>query len=206
VIDRRLRQLAGPPLDRLGVRLATTGVRPLWLTAAGWMSGVAACVAAAFGAWSEALAAWLVNRALDGLDGPVARARGAARRGAFADLVADFSVYGGFAVGVAVALPAARLACVALLAACYVSGAAYVALSSLLERRLAGGVAEGAETIVAYGAVCVIPSHAALILWVFAALVAVTVLQRVAVGLCAAAGNVPAPHPSTVAEEGPADG
>jgi len=137
---------------------------------------------------------WLLNRVLDGLDGPVARARGATDLGGFLDIVADFSVYAGFVVAVAVAVPGARVACVALLCAYYVSGTAFLALSSLLERRggsggdgrslrFVGGLAEGAETIVVYLAFCIFPGHAELIAWLFTAAVAVTAAQRVALGV-----------------------
>ena len=97
-------------------------------------------------------------------------------------------------LGVAVAVPPARVACVALLLAYYCSGTALLALSSLLERRqygtdderslhFSGGLAEGAETIVVYAAFCLLPSHAAVIAWVFAGAVAVTALQRTWFGI-----------------------
>jgi phosphatidylglycerophosphate synthase len=183
VIDAPLRRLAGPSLDRAGRRLAALGVRPLWVTAAGWVVGVGACVAAGCGAWAAALVLWLGNRVLDGLDGPVARVAGATRRGAFADVMADFSVYGGFVVGVAVDRPDARLACACLLVAYHVSGTAFLVVSSLVERDVAGGLAEGAETVVAYIMFCLAPGHAAAVAWTFTAVVAVTALQRVAMGL-----------------------
>jgi phosphatidylglycerophosphate synthase len=134
---------------------------------------------------------WLANRILDGLDGPVARAGGGpTERGALLDIVADFSVYGGFVAAVAVAEPGARLACVVLLAAYYVSGTAFLATSSLQEKqgrsaqgerslRFVGGLAEGAETIAVYILFCVLPGHAAVIAWTFTAAVAVTAVQRV---------------------------
>jgi len=102
---------------------------------------------------------------------------------------------------VAVAEPDARLACLALLTAYYVSGTAFLALSSLLERRsrslteltsrfadgrslrFVGGLAEGAETVLVYVLFCLSPSHAAGIAWVFTAAVTVTAAQRVTVGL-----------------------
>jgi phosphatidylglycerophosphate synthase len=144
--------------------------------------------------WPLALALWLGNRLLDGLDGPVARAGAPTERGGFLDIMADFSVYGGFVVGVAIGLPAARLACVVLLAAYYVSGTAFLALSSLQERRaqpggderslrFAGGLAEGTETVVVYVLFCLLPRQAAGIAWGFAAAVAVTAVQRVVAGL-----------------------
>ena len=72
---------------------------------------VGACVAAGLAAWPAALGLWLANRALDDLDGAVARRRGATDLGGFLDFVA----YGGFVVGVAMAVPDARVACSAVL-------------------------------------------------------------------------------------------
>jgi len=189
-----MRAALTPPLERIGRRLAAAGVRPLALTGIGWLVGVGACVAVGARLWSLGLALWLVNRLLDGLDGAVARVIGPTERGAFLDIVADFSIYSGFLVGLAVAVPGARLACVVLLSTYYVSGTAFLALSSLLERRRAGaadgrslhfvgGLAEGTETIATYVLICLLPAHATVIAWVFAAAVAFTAAQRIRIGL-----------------------
>lgn len=202
MLDRRARALVAPPLEAVAARLAAVGVSPTALTGAGCAVGVGACVAAGFGAWTLALVLWLGNRLLDGLDGPVARAgsgTGATDRGGFLDIVADFSVYAGFVLGVSVAVPDARLACVVLLAAYSCSGTAFLVLSSLLEKqgragdetprfadgrslRFVSGLAEGTETVIAYVLFCLFPGHAALVAWVFAAMVAVTAGQRVVTG------------------------
>lgn len=194
MIDAALRRYTGPPLARAGARLARAGISAEWLTAAGWATGVGACAAAATRTWPAALVLWLANRAFDGLDGPVARAgTGPTEAGALLDIVADFSIYGGFVVAVGIAEPPARLACMALLMAYYVSGGAFLAMSSLLERRGAdptddrslrfvGGLAEGAETIAVYVLFCLLPGHATVIAWAFTAAVAVTAVQRVWTG------------------------
>lgn len=194
VFDAAARRLVAPACNAAAARVAAAGVSPLAVTGAGWLAGVAACLAAAAGRWWIALGFWLINRLLDGLDGPVARLRGATELGGFLDIVADFSIYAGFVVAVAVARPEARLACVALLCAYYLSGTAFLALSSLLERRgssigdarslhFVGGLAEGTETIVVYVLFCVLPHGAAPIAWVFTAAVAVTAVQRVALAV-----------------------
>lgn len=194
MLDVPARRLLAPVLTATGTRLADLGVPALALTVAGWTAGVGACLAVAAGVPLVGLGLWLVNRVLDGLDGPVARRRGATDLGGFLDIVADFSVYGGFVLAVAVAEPGARLACVALLAAYYLSGTALLALSSLLERRgsnggdgrslrFVGGLAEGTETIVVYVLFCLFPRHSALIAWGFTALVTVTAVQRVIWGV-----------------------
>jgi phosphatidylglycerophosphate synthase len=144
--------------------------------------------------WGVALVLWLANRLLDGLDGPVARATGATDRGGFLDIVADFSVYAGVVVGLAVALPGARLACVVLLATYYASGTAFLALSSLVERRrqvlgddrslrFVGGLAEGTETVAVYVLLFLLPRYAELIIWTFAAAVGITAVQRTVAGV-----------------------
>jgi phosphatidylglycerophosphate synthase len=194
MLDTRMRALLGPALDAAGQRLACAGVPPVALTTAGWVAGAGACAATALRAWPVALGLWLANRLLDGLDGPVARAGAPTDAGGFLDIVADFSVYAGIILGLAVALPATRLACVALLTAYYVSGTAFLALSSLAERRrqhpgdirslrFVGGLAEGTETVAVYILLFLLPQHATVIVWAFTAAVAVTAVQRVVTGL-----------------------
>jgi phosphatidylglycerophosphate synthase len=186
--------MVAPRLGATGRRVARMGVTPVVLTAAGWSVGVGACLCAALRVWPVALVLWLANRVLDGLDGSVARALGPTDRGGYLDVVADFSIYGGFVVAVAIAEPKARLACAVLLLTFYVSGTALLALSSLLERRrhndlderslrLTGGLAEGAETIVVFTLFCLLPGSAEVIAWVFSAAVAVTAAQRVIDGV-----------------------
>jgi phosphatidylglycerophosphate synthase len=194
MLDSRMRALLGPALDATGRRLAGAGVPPAALTAAGWAAGAGACAATALRAWPIALGLWLANRTLDGLDGPTARAGQPTDAGGFADIVADFSVYAGIILGLAIAVPAARLACVALLTAYYISGTAFLALSSLAERRrqrlgddrslrFVGGLAEGTETIAVYVLLFLLPVYATVIIWAFTAAVAVTAAQRVAFGM-----------------------
>ena len=195
VLDARVRRVLSPGLDAVGRRLADAGVPALALTAAGWLVGVAACLAVVAHAWPWALALWLLNRLLDGLDGPVARRHGPSDLGGFLDIVADFSIYSGFVVAVAIAEPGAGLACLALLMAYYLSGTAFLALSSLLERRgtdlatdgrslrFVGGVAEGTETVIVYVLLCLLPGHAPLIVWLFTAAVIMTAVQRIVLGV-----------------------
>jgi phosphatidylglycerophosphate synthase len=194
MLDARMRAMLGPPLEAAGRRLAAAGVPPAALTGAGWAAGAGACAATALRAWPVALALWLANRLADGLDGPTARAGSPTEAGGFLDIVADFSVYAGIILALAVAVPAARLACVALLTAYYISGTAFLALSSLAERRgqrlgderslrFVGGLAEGTETVAVYIVLFLLPQYAAVIVWAFTTAVAITAAQRVLFGL-----------------------
>jgi phosphatidylglycerophosphate synthase len=190
MLDTAVRARLAPGLDRAAALLDARGVRAGWVTAAGLVLGIGACVAAALAAWPAALALWLANRALDGLDGPLARRRGASDLGGMLDFLADFVVYGGFLVGVAVAVPDARVACCALLAAILLNNIALLSFASLVEKRgLAFGderglrftaaLTEGTETIAAYALLCLLPDHAGSIAWAYAFLVLVSTGQRV---------------------------
>ncbi len=195
MLDTAARRLTGPPLDRAAKNIAAAGVSPTAITAAGWVAGVGACVAVTRGAWTVALVLWLMNRVLDGLDGAVARQVGPTDLGGFLDILADFSIYSGFILAVAIEVPEARLACVALLVAYYMSGTAFLALSSILERqdreqhrdvrslRFVGGLAEGTETVIAYALITLLPEHAETIVWIFTAAVSITALQRITEGI-----------------------
>ncbi|MEJ7831996.1 MAG: CDP-alcohol phosphatidyltransferase family protein [Nocardioides sp.] len=193
MLDAPVRRALAPALDGAAALLARAHVPALALTGCGWVVGVGACLAAGTGHWWTALVLWLLNRLLDGLDGPLARRAGATDLGGFLDLVADFSVYAGFVVAVGIERPEARVACLALLTAYYVSGSAFLALSAQLERRgvtgdgrsllFVGGLAEGTETVLAYVAFCLFPGWAEPIAWIFGAMVAITAGQRIGTGI-----------------------
>jgi len=222
MLDAPVRRALEPSLDTVAAALARIGVRATALTVAGWLVGVAACVLAATGHWHLALVGWLLNRVLDGLDGPLARQTGSTDLGGFLDIVADFSIYGGFVVAAAVAEPDARLACLALLGTYYLSGTAFLALSSVLERRgeaaraelsdgrsllFVGGLAEGTETVVVYVLICLLPEHLAPLAGLFAVAVAVTAVQRITLGIHllrrAECSTSAAPSPGTQTDPDP---
>jgi len=189
-----MRDLIGPATGAAARRLDRLGVGPGSITGAGLLIGLGCCLAAALGEWGLALALWLANRTLDGLDGAVARLRGATDLGGMLDFLADFVVYAGFPVAVAVAVADARLAVAALLAAYLLNNVALLSFSSISEKRgialgderslrFTPGLTEGTETIVCYALVCLIPDHGGTIFWIFTALVMVTVAQRVALAV-----------------------
>jgi phosphatidylglycerophosphate synthase len=190
VLDDSLRARAGPGLDRAAGALAARGVSAGAVTATGLALGIAACVAAALAVWPLALVLWMANRAADGLDGPLARQSAPSDLGGFLDFIADFVVYGGFVVGAAIALPDARLAFCALLAAYLLNNVALLTFASLTEKRRVAygderslrftpGLTESTETFIAYALVCLLPGAAEWIAWVFTAMVLFTVGQRV---------------------------
>jgi phosphatidylglycerophosphate synthase len=216
MLDARIRAMLGPPLEAAGRRLAVAGVPPTALTAAGWAVGAGACAATAVRAWPLALGLWLANRLADGLDGPTARAAGSPTdAGGFLDIVADFSVYAGIILALAVGMPEVRLACAALLTAYYISGTAFLALSSLAERRrqwlgderslrFVGGLAEGTETVAVYIVLFLLPQYAMVIVWAFTAAVAITAVQRVVLGVRLLRPAVGGPTGAAITRDEPA--
>lgn len=207
MLDRQLRARLAPALEPVARRAAASGVRAAEVTAAGLAVGIGACVAAGLELWPLALVLWLLNRLIDGLDGPLARIEGPTDLGGLYDFLADFVVYGGFVVAVAIALPDARVACAALLAAYLLNNVALLSFSSLIEKRgidmgderslrFTGGLTEGFETIVAYGLICLLPRHAGTIAWVFTGMVLFTVGQRVALARRVLSLSAPRPRRS----------
>jgi len=91
--------------DRLVAPLAARSpLSPTALTGLGLAAGLAcaASMAAPHPSTAVSLGLWALNRLLDGLDGAVARTRGAASDfGSIADIVADFTVYAAVPLGVA---------------------------------------------------------------------------------------------------------
>jgi len=195
VIDRSLRttkdRLARPLVVRLSGR-----VGPFWLTGLSLAGGVGGGALAALGFRWVALAVWLLGRCFDGLDGAVAREGGRqSDLGGYLDLLADTVGYAAVPIGIAAAQgsTAAWAWCAVLLATFYLNTMSWTYLSAVAEKGGAGarhrgeattvhmptGLIEGTETIVLFSAMLVFPSAASGWFALMAALVSLTVLQRV---------------------------
>ncbi len=194
MLDEELRRGAKPFYRPVANALARRGVTGDVLTGASLVIGVLCLVAIAFGSNALGLVLWLLNRLLDGLDGEVARLRGETSEfGSFVDITADFFMYGGFLVALAVQHPDDRLALVVLFFAYYLNGSIFLALSGILEKMKAvrlterglhfrRSLTEGFETIVAGVLFLIFPGHVSLVSWTFAAMVFVSSAQRVLEG------------------------
>lgn len=155
----------------------------------------------AVGAWASlpavAVACWWASRLLDGLDGPVARARGeASDYGGYLDMTADTIGYALIPIGVALGIdrPDTWRAAAVLLAALFVNAISWSYLAAVLEKRGLGtrhrgettsvtmpaALIEGTETIVIYTLFLAVPATAPWVFSAMAALVVVNVVQRLA--------------------------
>ncbi|WP_026535823.1 CDP-alcohol phosphatidyltransferase family protein, partial [Arthrobacter sp. H14] len=75
MFDARLRPLLSPALDTVARWLDRPWITPDRLTGLNLVLGLVSAVLAASQQWLPALAAWLLCRAADGVDGPLARRR-----------------------------------------------------------------------------------------------------------------------------------
>lgn len=167
--------------DRLLAPLARAlgpGMSPLGVTLASFLAGLVAAGLLARRSYGAALAAWLANRFLDGLDGTLARVQGrTSELGGYLDLLLDFAVYALVPIALVLGTPSAASwrALTFLLGAFYVNAASWMYLAAVLERRGRGaatrhelttvtmpaGIVAGTETLVFYTAFMLWPGRAA---------------------------------------------
>ena len=187
VIPVQERVLAGPARH-----LVARGVTADQITLAGFAMGLLSVPLLAFGLFLPALAAILLNRLADGLDGIVARMTQPTDRGAFADIAFDFAFYAAVPLGFALADPSRNaLAATVLIASFVGSGSSFLAFAVIAAGRgqraadyptkgiyYLGGLTEGSETILFFAAVCLWPGAFPSLALVFAALCAITAATR----------------------------
>jgi phosphatidylglycerophosphate synthase len=191
LLDGIARRLVDPALDRIGRALARRGVGADALTFAGLATGLGGAVLVALDALGAALALVLLSRALDGLDGAVARASRPTDRGGFLDITCDFAFYGAVPLAFAVRDPAHALPAAGLLFAFYVNGATFLAFAAVAAKRglattgrgpksiaYTAGLAEGTETIAVFALMCLVPAWFPGLAWGFAALTLATAIAR----------------------------
>jgi len=194
MLDQALR----PTKDRLLAPIVRSPVgrgAPVAYTATSLLLAIGAAIAA----WQTnpvlAVALWLLSRLADGLDGAIARHRGAASdHGGLLDIVGDTLGYAVIPLGIAAGIDteAAWVTVAVLLASFYVNAVSWTYLAALLEKRSAGaaatgaststvmprGLVEGTETIVFYTVALAWADAAITVLAVMAVAVGVTVTER----------------------------
>lgn len=191
MFDAKLRPLIDPPLNAAGRWLAGVGIGANAITLAGVVLAMAAGGAIAGGHGLIGLALVLANRLLDGLDGAIARATRQSDFGGYLDIVADFAFYVAVPVGFGLAAPVNQLPALVLVAAFTLTGISFLSFAVIAAKRgldteahgkksffYSTGLAEGAETIIAFVLMCLLPQHFMIIAYGYAALCVLTVLQR----------------------------
>jgi len=171
--------------------LARTGVTPNQVTLAAFVLGIAAATLVAVGFPHTGLALWLTSRVADGLDGAVARAADATSAfGGFLDITLDMAAYAAMVAGFAIAHPALGVAWIAVLAGYVIVITTTLALSDLARAggqmvsatdrtfQFTPGLTEAGETNVMYAIWIFLPDHLPFLVWVWAAALFATGVQR----------------------------
>jgi len=191
MFDARLRPLINPALDRMGAALARRGVSANQVSVTGAAFGALAGLAIGLGEPLAGLALVLASRLLDGLDGAIARASQPTDFGGYLDIICDYVFYLAVPLGFGFAAPANLPFALLLVASFTLTAVSFLAYATLaakqgLETRAHGlksffystGLAEGAETILAFVLMCLWPTVFPQIAVIFAGLCLLTVIQR----------------------------
>jgi phosphatidylglycerophosphate synthase len=181
--------------DQVGAPLAQSlkHVHPSFITAVALVTGLLAAWFAFTQSYFVAFGFWILNRVLDGLDGLMARLHSKQSDfGGYLDILTDFIVYAALPIGLVAGSPTMEryLILAFMLASFYVNSASWMYLSAILEKRalhtpdtqttivMPTGIIGGFETILAYGIFLLFPAHITALFSIFAALVLVTIVQR----------------------------
>ncbi|HLA03182.1 MAG TPA: CDP-alcohol phosphatidyltransferase family protein [Aestuariivirga sp.] len=196
VLDRYAMKLFKPVIDRAALEIKKKGYSADQVTFTGFGLGLFAALCIALGFYLFAILPLLASRALDGLDGAVARAGVATDRGAFLDIGLDFVFYASIPLAFGLANPDANaLAAATLLAAFIGTCASFLAYAIIAEKRglksteyptksfyYLGGLAEGTETIACFVAMCLWPQYFAALAYFYAILCLITTITRLLAG------------------------
>lgn len=192
MLDRYVRPLIDPPLNAAARVLAKTPLTANALTLIGMVCGLGAAASVVQNQHGLCLVLIAVSRLADGLDGPLARARGHSTDfGGYLDILCDFVFYASIPLAFAFALPSDALAAATLLASFLLTGVSHLAFAIHAEKRgmetkaqgqksffFADGLAEGTETIAVFVAMCLFPRHFGLIAYGYGAVCVASALGR----------------------------
>lgn len=184
VVYQPVAQQVGKSIDPITITLLAGGVG-LGAALAGWQ-----------GHYALGLVLWLLNRALDGLDGAVARATGQqSDLGGYIDTLVDFTMYTVIPLGLALSVRDADVlvALAFMLGTFYINAGAFLYLSAIRERRSLGaqqrgelttihmprGLIEGVESIIFFILFFLLPHALGPLFIIMGVLVIVTTLQHV---------------------------
>ncbi|WP_404398584.1 CDP-alcohol phosphatidyltransferase family protein [Idiomarina loihiensis] len=196
MFDPKILPLTRKILDVPARLLVRAGVSADQVTITGFIIGLLAVPFLAFELYEFALAAILLNRLCDGLDGAVARRTELTDAGGFLDIVLDFIFYSAVVFGFLLASPEQNAVASGLLLVTFMgTGSTFLAFASVAGKRgienpeypnkslhYMGGLTEGFETILAFVAFCLWPHHFPVLAYLFAAACWLTAITRIVAG------------------------
>ncbi|PHR93431.1 MAG: hypothetical protein COA80_13635 [Leeuwenhoekiella sp.] len=196
MFDPKLLPATRKILDLPARLLVRVGVSADQVTITGFIIGLLAVPFLAFELYEFALAAILLNRLCDGLDGAVARRTQLTDAGGFLDIVLDFIFYSAVVFGFLLAAPEQNAIAAGLLLVTFMgTGSTFLAFACIAGKRgienpeypnkslhYMGGLTEGFETILFFVAFCLWPQHFPVLAYLFAAACWLTAITRIVAG------------------------
>jgi phosphatidylglycerophosphate synthase len=194
MLDPLLRRWIDASLNRAGAWLARRDMSANAFSLGGLAIGLTTVPLLAFGCYDAALLVILLNRLIDGLDGAIARHKGAtAPFGGYLDIMCDMGFYAAVPLGFALAHPDNALWAALLLASFVCTASSFLGRAVLAMQRHdrddgargrksffhAAGIVEGTETIIAFVLFCLFPLAFAWLAGIFAGLCFWTAAARV---------------------------
>jgi len=172
--------------------LVETRIKPNDITIAGFAIGIIAVPLIALQYYKLAFAFVLVNRLMDGLDGALARQSSVTHAGGYLDIVLDFIFYSSVVFGFALAQPDNAIYSAFLIFSFIGTGTTFLAFAIFAQKLglhsnhqgeksfyYLAGLAEGFETILALGLMCLLPDYFWLIALLFGLLCWISTLVRI---------------------------
>lgn len=194
MFDSQLRRLVDRPLNMVAVRVARAGLSADALTLSGAFVALAAALAIFGNHMPLAIAFIAASRALDGLDGAVARINGPTAWGGYLDSMADYVFYVSVPVAFGLATPAHLVPALILIASFTLTAVSFLAYAAIAANQMkdgygpdqkafiySAGLMEGGETILFFLLFCLFPDYFPELAFAFATLCIATVAQRIAV-------------------------
>lgn len=194
MLDKYITPVIKPLLTPVVRLLHERNITADQITFYGFLVGMLAVPLLAFQLWYWALAAIIVNRILDGLDGALARyANQSSSAGGFLDITLDFLFYAAIPLGFIFADPELNSIAGSILLATFIgTGSSFLAFAIAAEKfkidkpqfkyksfYYLNGLTEGTETIALFIAFCIWPQHFWWLALVFSFACIITIFTRI---------------------------
>ena len=194
MLDRFITPVIKPVLTPFVASLHQRNISADQITFYGFVIGMLAIPLLAFNLWYWALAAIVVNRIFDGIDGQLARyANQSSSAGGFLDITLDFLFYASIPLGFIFANPDENAIAGSILLATFIgTGSSFLAFAIAAEKfkidkpqfkyksfYYLNGLTEGTETIGLFVAFCIWPEHFSILAIIFSIACAITIFTRI---------------------------
>lgn len=192
MLDSTVRNLIDPLLNKIAHKLMKSGVRANTLTIIGFIFSILGFMAVAYQQYGLTIFFIVLSRAMDGLDGPLARQTAATDFGGYLDIVFDFIFYSGMVFFFAVGQPNFALPAAFLIFSFMGTGSSFLAYAIMAAKHginherqgkksffYMRGITEGTETICILVLMCLFPGHFAFMAYVFGSLCWLTTFGRI---------------------------